>query len=233
MILAVWRSIVGERRANTARLQADTTQFSALNDRYERATQSLGSDVLWVRLGGIYALQRLAEEHPLQYHVQVMQLLCAFVRRPIAIAATVPSTVGPLRDDIQNAMTAIGRRDERRIELERLSAFQLDLRSADLRRVLLRGANLSNANLDNANLSEAILIGADLSCVQLWHTNLSSVLCAEPPNGEEDNANRNPVQGLTQQILDGACADADRPPRELHYACDAESGTSLRWGACK
>ena len=233
VMLAVWRIRIEERQANTARQQANTTQFSALNVRYESAKQDLRSDLLSARLGGIHALQSLAEEYPEQYHVHVMQLLCAFVRSPIEIAETEPSTVGPLRNDIQDAMTAIGRRDATRIELEQQKEFHLDLRSADLRRVLLRGANLSNANLDNANLSEAILIGANLSCVQLWQTNLSSILCAEPPNGE-DNADRNPVQGLTQQTLDQACADADKPPRQLFCARDAESGIPLRWygGPC-
>ena len=250
MLLAVWRSMVGERQANTAlqqantalqqantalqqantaRNQAETMQFSALNDRYERANQSLSSDMPWVRLGGIYALQRIAEEYPEQYHVQVMQLLCAFVRKPIDMEPTVMPTAGPLRDDIQNAMTAIVRRDEKRIQLEEKSDFQIDLRSADLRRVMLRGANLSNANLDNANLSEATLIGADLSCVRLWCTNLSGVLFAEPSNEEGNNACRNPVQGLTQQILNDACADADKPPRGLCYARDASTGEPLHW----
>ena len=29
-----------------------------------------------------YALQRLAEEHPERYHIQIMRLFCAFVRNP-------------------------------------------------------------------------------------------------------------------------------------------------------
>ena len=43
----------------------------------------LGNDVLSVRLMGgirIIALQRLAEEHPEQYHVQIMRLFCALAR---------------------------------------------------------------------------------------------------------------------------------------------------------
>ena len=75
MLLAVWRSRVAERQANTA-------QQSMLNERYERGVEMLGSDVLSVRLGGIYALERLASEHPQQYHVQIMKLACAFVRHP-------------------------------------------------------------------------------------------------------------------------------------------------------
>ena len=42
----------------------------------------LGSGVLSVRLGGIYALERLAKEHPEEYHIQIMELLCSFVRHP-------------------------------------------------------------------------------------------------------------------------------------------------------
>ena len=42
----------------------------------------LGSNALAVRLGGIYALERLAEDDPEHYHVQIMQLVCGFVRKP-------------------------------------------------------------------------------------------------------------------------------------------------------
>ncbi len=42
----------------------------------------LGDGALSVRLGGIYALERLAEEHVGDYHVQVMSVLSAFVRYP-------------------------------------------------------------------------------------------------------------------------------------------------------
>ena len=42
----------------------------------------LGSEQLSVRLGGIYALARLAREDPGDYHTQIMSLLCAFIRNP-------------------------------------------------------------------------------------------------------------------------------------------------------
>ena len=73
--LAMWRSIVADRQATTA-------QLSLLNERYQRAAEMLGNEVLSVRLAGVFALQRLATEHPDQYHVQVMGLFCAFVRLP-------------------------------------------------------------------------------------------------------------------------------------------------------
>lgn len=73
--LAIWRSWVAKR-------QADTAQDSFLNERYQKGAEMLGSNVPAVRLGGIYALHRLAEESPEKYHFQVMSLFCAFVRRP-------------------------------------------------------------------------------------------------------------------------------------------------------
>ena len=74
LVLAIWRSIVAER-------QAETNQRGLLNERYQKGAEMLGSGVLSVRLGGIYALRRLAEEHP-EYHIQIMGLFCAFVRHP-------------------------------------------------------------------------------------------------------------------------------------------------------
>ena len=73
--LAIWRSKVAER-------QAETAQRGLLNERYQKGGEMLGSKELSVRLGGIYALARLAREYPGDYHTQIMNLLCAFVRNP-------------------------------------------------------------------------------------------------------------------------------------------------------
>lgn len=96
--LAVWRSMVAERQADTARTQAETAERGLLNERYQKGAEMLGSEVLSVRLGGIYALQRLAEENPKQYHIQVMRLFCGFVRHPVGnyVAAEEPIRGEPL-----------------------------------------------------------------------------------------------------------------------------------------
>ena len=49
LLLAIWRAVVAE-------LQANTAQQGLLNERYQKGAEMLGSDVLSVRLGGIYAL---------------------------------------------------------------------------------------------------------------------------------------------------------------------------------
>ena len=55
--LASWRSWVAQCQANAALKQAETAERGLLNERYQKGAEMLGSKVLTVRLGGIYALQ--------------------------------------------------------------------------------------------------------------------------------------------------------------------------------
>ena len=120
-LLAIWRSRVAERQAATA-------QRGLLNERYQTGAEMLGSDVLSVRLGGIYALEHLSDEHPQQYHVQVMKLFCAFVRNPKedesyprmpAEKNADPKPSAFLREDVQAVMDWIGSRGEAQIAIEK------------------------------------------------------------------------------------------------------------------
>ena len=110
----------------------------------------LGNDVLSVRLGGIYALRRLAEEHPEQYHIQILNLLCAFARNP-----TKDETVymeEKLREDVQAVLTSIGRRGNTGLTIERETDFNLDLHGANLSFAHFAGLNLARADLSYAKL---------------------------------------------------------------------------------
>lgn len=187
-LFAWWRAVVAERQADaaqghvaTSQRQADTAHQSLLNDRYQRGTEMLGSEVLAVRLGGIYALQELAGERPREYHVQIMRLLCAFIRNPTGILAnaeqdeTSPdgsSYISTLREDIQAAVTAIGNRGTVGREIEQAMDFRLDLRGADLSGADMQGLNFSRADLRRATLIYADLIEANLSGGFLNQANL-------------------------------------------------------------
>ena len=181
VLLAMWRSRVAERQAATA-------QQGLLNERYQRGAEMLGSGVLSVRLGGIYALQRLAAEHSEQYHIQIMQLFCAFVRNPTGKAEAPISRrdesgkpVHGLQEDVQAVMRAIGSRTDMGVALEKASGgFRLDLENAnlDLRNVNLRHGDLSFLNftcavLESSNLSNTDLLDADLSNSDLNNADLS------------------------------------------------------------
>ena len=183
-VFAAWRAWVAERQANAAQMQAEITQNQAqtaqqslLNERYQRGAEMMGSDVLSVRLGGIYALQRLAEEHPDEYHIQIMRLFCAFVRNPTG-SETVPHRLYSedepgafpvLREDVQVVMTAIGSRSQTGLDLEKsMPNFKLELDGADL-----GGANLYHANLAGGNLSGVNLVHSGLRSSDLSQANLA------------------------------------------------------------
>ena len=177
--VAYWRSLISQR--------------SLLNERYQKGAEMLGSEVLAVRLGGIYALQHLAEDEPKQYHVQIMRLLCAFVRNPAKEGKDTALSRYRVREDVQAAMTAIGNRSDTDVELEKKENFELDLMFAELFEkgatgmndsdedidpsllvgVNLIGANLSKANAAGACLTGAKLIGANLSKAYLTGASLT------------------------------------------------------------
>jgi len=232
--VAIWRGFVADRHAEASKQQAQasldqakaaqdqakTSQRGLLNERYQRGAEMLGSPFLSVRLGGIYALQHLAEDEPTQYHVQTMRLLCAFVLNPrkdedLELRPVRQPLTPWIRDDVQAAMRAISNRSDGDIELEKKESFRLDLINvqlddADLSKANLTDANLAAANLKGANLRHAILANANLAFANLTGTDLSEAV------------------GITQTQLAHACADSDNPPK-LHGLCDAETDLPLEW----
>ena len=154
-VLAMWRSKVAERQAATA-------QEGLRNERYQTGAKMLGSPVLSERLGGIYGLQRLAHEHPEQYHVQIMQMFCAFARCPPEPFPEVPPRPG--REDVRDVLRAISGRSEAGLDCEKAAnRFRLNLDNADFYGLRLYEAKLFGASLRDADFSYAELPGADMS----------------------------------------------------------------------
>ena len=160
-------------QADAARLHAAAAQRQAqiddralLHDRYQRAARMLGERVQAVRIGGVYLLDRLAREHPKDYHLEVMRLFASFVRHQDNPPADDALAVdGRPRADVQAVMDFIGSRGDEQISCERESGFVLDLRRANLQCADLQGANLESADiegarLERANLQDALLAGA-------------------------------------------------------------------------
>jgi uncharacterized protein YjbI with pentapeptide repeats len=166
-----------------------------ITDRFTRAIDQLGQhgeDKLDVRLGGIYALERIARESA-EDHGPIMEVLTAYLREHARVQPG--QTVGPvqpedqedqadsadadgasrLRADFQAVAAVLGRRPEerRRQEQRPLDLREVDLRNADLRGAQLKGANLRGAQLKGALLIDAQLEGAKLRGAQLEGASLS------------------------------------------------------------
>jgi hypothetical protein len=67
------------RQAQTGRRQLEVAQQGQVTERFTRAIDQLGNTNLDVRLGDIYALERIANDSP-QDRATVAEVLTAFVR---------------------------------------------------------------------------------------------------------------------------------------------------------
>jgi len=154
----------------------DATREGQFADRYTKAVEQLGSDRLDVRIGGIYALERVARDSA-RDHPAVMEVLTAFVRCRSG-ERWPPAVDGEERErstrpDIQAAVTVVGRRDTERdspdrcIDLTDAVLIRADLAGAKLGGAVLTGAHLEGADLSEAGLSGAVLTGAHLEGADL------------------------------------------------------------------
>ena len=176
-VFALWRALLAQR-------QAEIADRTLLDERYERGITALGSENLAVRLGGIYALQKLAQEHPSLYHIQVMKSFCAFVRHPIQDGSSLVTEyahlepIRRLREDIQAIVTIIGNRSDECVRIEQREAYVLDLSRAFLQHLWLERGNLASAKLGRADLTNAYLLGTDLSNCELDYAQVSGATLA-------------------------------------------------------
>jgi len=191
---------------------AKETQFS---NSFATATDYLGASDLETRLGGIYALERLAEDSDSSNDNrkvrQVIEVLCAYVRKHSPSQAEteiLPSKTGepdpPPRAPaaaVQAILIVLGRqtRTPENVGVYIYSLYETDLRYANLHAADLRQANLWRSNLQGADLSGAELQGAYFGEANLQGANLSN---ANLEGANLTGADLRQVQGLTQKQID-------------------------------
>ena len=164
-IFVAWQQLRTDRaqtRTDRAQLteQLALTRQGQVAERFTRAVDQLGSDQLEQRLGGIYGLERVAEESTTT-RLQVFEVLTAWVRQhaprdPKGDGTTRVPELGTRASDLQAVLTVLGRR--------RVMAGDppLDLHGTDLRGTVLVGAQLQGAFLADAQLQGALLEGTQL-----------------------------------------------------------------------
>ena len=228
ILLALWRSVVAERQATVAEQQSAIRELTYLNERYRQATSMLGDSSLPVRLGGIVALERLAEDHPARFQHEAFKLLIEFVRTPPVLQQEQPNVRDgwlqlerpATRQDVQAAIEVIARLERLpRIDDDSLQ-LSMDLREAqlcgvDLTRLRLRGATLESANLMFANLERVDLTGAQLQMANCRHARFSRANLSDAYMSDADfsgvQARRCRFRGATMpaQMVDAELEEAD------------------------
>jgi uncharacterized protein YjbI with pentapeptide repeats len=167
VVVAGFAAKIALQQAETARLRHEEQTKADLQRRitesFTKAVEQLGSDKIEVRLGGIYALERISLESAPDYWT-IMEMLTGFVRerapwkdKPEALQE---ADYYRLPTDIAAVLTVIKRREAknlRNFQCERFKNWKLNLRHTDLRGAELSEACLEKADLWYAHLEEAYL----------------------------------------------------------------------------
>jgi len=179
-----------------SRRQTKTVEQGHITDRINTAVEGLGAEKtvkrdgdertepnLEVRIGAIYALERLSQDSE-RDHIQIMEILCAYIRQnagregvALPEGEVTPEDWGKWanegrehpRLDVDVALKVIERRDAKRKQHEKDKGYRLGLERAPLRKIILKERDLTRANLSGAELQGAYFIQA-----QLQETNLSN-----------------------------------------------------------
>ena len=142
-------------------------QEGQITGRYTEAIKQLAHEHISVRVGGIYALERLAFDSEKDFGT-VMEVLALYVRqaapRPNDKNEARSLTDDPLPVDVQAALTVIGRRDPP----PSAKGMVIDLSETDLRRARLLGLNFDSVTFERslltaADMRDTSLVGANLS----------------------------------------------------------------------
>jgi hypothetical protein len=148
-----------------------------ITERFTRAIDQLGATdaadnkKLEVRLGGIYALERIDKESPERaYHSTVMEVLTAYIREDSRRDHSGESSRRRPPADIQAILTVLSRRQLGGAPKDGMA--YLVLRGANLEGTELQSANLEGTNLEGTNLQGARLAGTNLQHAQLQDAQL-------------------------------------------------------------
>ena len=140
-----------------------------VTDRFTIALERLGSSELYVRIGGVHALEHVMRDSA-DHHDDVIEVLTEFIRDRTPrrgrqsdrqawmhpVTGSVPDLPPRPTPDIQAALTALGHRPNRP-ERQRIDLTGLHLSRAQLVDADLTGARLSGAELRGADLTGAYL----------------------------------------------------------------------------
>ncbi|MDI9638253.1 pentapeptide repeat-containing protein [Geitlerinema splendidum] len=172
--------------AYTAWLNFKVSDKKQVSERFAKAIEQLASSELTVRVGGIFALEQIAQTSPDEHWV-VIEVLASYIREQSLKGKSIfkPSIEEIQQDeyiiqaevsvstDIQAALTVISKRNSGQDPKGKVIDISFcDIRGADLRNAKLSNADLSGTKLSRAKLSRANLSKAKLNDAFLDNANL-------------------------------------------------------------
>ncbi|MFQ6394963.1 pentapeptide repeat-containing protein [Nocardia sp. KC 131] len=166
-----WRQFLLSSRKTEEEIRL--SELGRLTERMTQAVGQLGSPEPAVRVGGVYALGRIADESE-HDREPIRQILAAYVRTHAAVEQRPVRLVDRLvvrRPDVQAALTVLGRGNP---TPNRVSWLSLELTGTDLRRAELTNSDLRRTRFVDCLLTRADMEGADLRGCDLRRADLGT-----------------------------------------------------------
>ncbi|MDG4770975.1 pentapeptide repeat-containing protein [Solwaraspora sp. WMMD792] len=182
LLLALRRQQVTERTQQATEYDAGEKRVTEL---YVKAAEQLGSDKAPVRLAGLYALERLAQDNPV-HRQNMVEIICAYLRMPYSTSRKndqvkdgSESVTGSSEGSANGTADATGQpdpREERQVRLaaQRILARHLRPKSAD---GTLNPMHWHNVSID---LTEATLLDPDFTDCNLRSARFSGATFTGP-----------------------------------------------------
>ena len=164
-----------------ASLDRQLAQERLVTDRFARAVEQIGNDKEEVVIGGIYSLERIAQDSPKDQWT-IMEVLTAFVRNNSPIPPEIQKLedgseeklkalekLDPVNIQTRAALTVIGRRDPGQdytsYEAPVGNIGRLDLSNSNFNGANFNGANFNDVNFNGTNFNGAYVVDVNLSHV--------------------------------------------------------------------
>lgn len=187
-----WKRInIAEDNLKATQKSLEISKQEQITERFTRAVDQLGREELEIRLGGIYALEKIANESE-EYYSSVIEILTAYVRKNSGVNLQIkeksltyePASIdfqanenanckktnsSKLPLDIQAILTVIGRRqkyfsngESNRLNLQDVYLIGADFKGFHLEGACFRGSYLHGTNFIDAHLEGANFAGSHL-----------------------------------------------------------------------
>jgi Pentapeptide repeats (8 copies) len=197
-------------------------------DKFSKAIDQLGSEgdeKIYIRLGGIYTLEQIAQNSK-EYHWTIMEILSDFIREKRSIRQTLDAINCEPKTSVESfiqvpidicaAFTALGRRNVsqdpagKRINLLRVDLAEMklsDAQSFNLSNIILCHSNISGIHFSGVDFSGANLNGCYLEGTNFGNANVSNALLSANFSGTILGKTNFSNSYLAGAIFNGASVD--------------------------
>lgn len=154
-VVALYALWLNDRRRRTEEARHDLESDKVADERFARSVELLGNDADQVRVGALHALARHADATP-RYKQTVLDVLCAYLRRPFAETDSAAERERQVRLTAQRLITDLlpwGQNNDPQ-------AYHLDLTGAHLEHFRLEGRRIGRLIARQARFTGITQLGA-------------------------------------------------------------------------